>query len=85
MSLNDLINGVGFSFPKDKINVWLPKGFVTDDINNKELNKQLERIYKKLDENHKDYIEHHSMYKKINDTMYNECLKEIKEIENNNK
>ncbi len=83
--LCDLIKHTGFSFPKDKINVCLPNGFVTDNINNKQLKKQLDRIYNYLDETHKDYIEHHTMYKRINDNWYNTCLKEIEEIKNNNK
>lgn len=83
--LGALIKNTGFNFPKDKINVYLPKGFVTDDINNKELKKQLERIYNYLDETHKDYIEHHTMCKKINDEWYNACLKEIEEIKKEQK
>ena len=82
--LGDLIRGTGFKFPKDKINVRLPKGFVTNDINNKQLEKQLKNFYEYLDENHDDYIKKHTMYKEINDSWYNTSIEKITELRNKN-
>ena len=78
--MGDLIKNTGFSFPKDKINVTLKNGFVTDNINNPELKKQLEKIYNDLDSEHKDYIEHHTMWKQINDDWYHNALNEIENL-----
>lgn len=84
-SLNNVLWNTGTRFPKDKINVNLENGFVTDDINNKQLKKNLLRIYNYLDEDHKDCIKRHTMEKEVNDKWYNLALEEIKRIQKESK
>ena len=76
-----LIKGTGWNFPKDKINKRLPDGFVTNRFNPKKLREQVEKMYKELDEDYKDWIRHYNLQKDANDLWREHSLREIEKLE----
>lgn len=78
-----LIKGAGWNFPKNQINKRLANGFVTNRFNPKKLREQVEKMYKELDEDYKDWIRHYNLQKDANDLWREHSLREIEKLEKN--
>lgn len=78
-----LIKGAGWNFPKNQINKRLANGFVTNRFNSKKLREQVEKMYKELDESHKDFIRQYTLNTEANNLWYKHSLREIEELEKN--
>lgn len=69
------IDGYVYNFPKDKINVELDMGFVTDKLDKKALKVQIERIYNKLRDIHTKNNDSRSS--RVNEDYYNGSIEDL--------
>lgn len=62
------------TFPKEKLNVELDYGYVTDKLDKEVLKTQIDRIYNKLQNNYRKMLEKNEQLYKSSIDVLNKCI-----------